>query len=46
MEPQYSVEEIDEYLNGEMGDEILAEFEAELKQNSALLDEVGLHKEI
>jgi len=46
VEPQYSVEEIDEYLNGEMGDEILAEFEAELKQNSALLDEVGLHKDI
>jgi len=46
VEPQYSAEEIDEYLNGEMGDEILAEFEAELKQNSALLDEVGLHKDI
>jgi len=46
VEPQYSVEEIDDYLNGEMGDEILAEFEAELKQNSALLDEVGLHKDI
>lgn len=46
VEPQYSVEEIDEYLNGEMGDEILAEFESELKQNSALLEEVGLHKDI
>lgn len=46
VEPQYSAEQIDEYLNGEMGDEILAEFEEELKQNSDLLEEVSLHKDI
>lgn len=46
VEPQYSAEDIDAYLNGEMGDEILAEFEVEMKQNSALLEEVSMHKDI
>ena len=46
VEPQYSVEEIDAYLSGEMGDDILAEFEVEMKQNSSLLEEVSLHKDI
>ncbi|MCK3685400.1 hypothetical protein [Maribellus sp. YY47] len=46
VEPQYSAEEIDEYLNGEMGDDILAEFEAEMKQNKQLRDEVNLHMEL
>lgn len=46
VEPQYSVEEIDAYLNGEMGDDILAEFETELKQNGALLEEVSMHRDI
>ncbi|WP_321344296.1 tetratricopeptide repeat protein [uncultured Draconibacterium sp.] len=46
VEPQYSVEDIDSYLNGEMSDDILAEFEAELDQNELLQSEVGLHNEI
>ncbi|MFV0591975.1 MAG: tetratricopeptide repeat protein [Draconibacterium sp.] len=46
VEPQYSVEQIDEYLNGEMSDSILAEFEAEIKQNKQLKDEVNLHLEL
>ncbi len=46
VEPQYSVEEIDSYLSGEMGDDILAEFEVEMKQNRSLLEEVSLHRDI
>ena len=46
VEPQFSVEDIDSYLNGELGDEILAEFEAELEKNSDLQFEVNLHTEL
>ncbi|WP_297089566.1 tetratricopeptide repeat protein [uncultured Draconibacterium sp.] len=46
VEPQYSVEHIDDYLNGEMGDEILAEFEEELTQNEYLHSEVNLHRDV
>ncbi|MCY1722790.1 hypothetical protein OU798_20755 [Prolixibacteraceae bacterium Z1-6] len=46
VEPQYSVEDIDDFLNGELGDDILAEFELELEQNEVLQDEVILHSEI
>lgn len=46
VEPQYSLEEIDEFINDELGEDILAEFEAELEVNDALMDEVILHKEI
>lgn len=46
VEPQFSVEEIDSYLNGELGDEILAEFESELERNQDLQFEVGLHTEL
>uniref|UniRef100_UPI00321704F2 tetratricopeptide repeat protein n=1 Tax=uncultured Draconibacterium sp. TaxID=1573823 RepID=UPI00321704F2 len=46
VEPQYSVEDIDDFLNGELGDDILAEFELELEQNEDLQDEVILHSEI
>ncbi|HYQ55996.1 MAG TPA: tetratricopeptide repeat protein [Draconibacterium sp.] len=46
VESQYSVEEIDNFLNDEMGDEILAEFEGELSQNENLRLEVDLHKDI
>ncbi|WP_347841179.1 hypothetical protein [uncultured Draconibacterium sp.] len=46
VEPQYSVEDIDAYLEGEMGDDILAEFEGELNQNELLQSEVSLHKEL
>jgi tetratricopeptide (TPR) repeat protein len=46
VEPQYSVEDIDAYLEGEMGDDILAEFEDELNQNELLQSEVDLHNEL
>lgn len=46
VEPQYSVEEIDDYLNGELNDDILAEFEVEMDMNEDLDFEVNLHKEI
>ena len=46
VEPQYSVEQIDSYLDGELGDEILAEFEAELEMNKDLQFEVNLHTEL
>ncbi len=46
IEPQYSVEEIDGFLNGELSDDILAEFELEFDQNEDLQAEVNLHKDI
>lgn len=46
IEPQYSVEEIDDFITGELSDEILAEFETELDQNEDLQFEVNLHKEL
>ncbi|WP_321372969.1 tetratricopeptide repeat protein [uncultured Draconibacterium sp.] len=46
VEPQYSAEDIDNYLNGEMGDDILAEFEDEIAQNEYLQSEVNLHKDV
>ncbi|MEN8116889.1 MAG: hypothetical protein ABFS16_07915 [Bacteroidota bacterium] len=46
VEPQYSVEEIDAYLNGELSDSDLAEFEMEFAHNESLQDEVLLHKDI
>ena len=46
VEPQYSVTDIDEFLNGELSDDILAEFEVELEQNDDLQGEVSLHKDI
>jgi anti-sigma factor RsiW len=46
VEPQFSVEDIDDFLSGEMGDDILAEFEAEFDNNEGLQEEVNLHKDI
>ena len=46
VEPQYSVEDIDAFIEGEMEADILAEFEDELAQNDLLRSEVSLHKEI
>jgi anti-sigma factor RsiW len=46
VEPQFSVEDIDNFMNGEMDDAILAEFEAELDQNEDLQDELNLHMEL
>ncbi len=46
VEPQFSVEEIDSYMNGELGDDILAEFESELEMNQDLQFELNLHEDI
>ena len=46
IEPQYTVEDIDNFLNGEFSDDILSEFEDELGQNEDLMDEVILHKDV
>ena len=46
VDPQYSVQEIDRYLSGEMGEDILADFEAEMTQNESLQNEVSLHKDL
>jgi len=46
VEPQYSVEEIDDFINGELSDDILAEFEVELDQNFGLQAEVDLHRNV
>lgn len=46
VEPQFTVEEIDNYINGELvGDELL-DFESDMFQNYSLKDEVELHRNI
>ena len=46
VKPQFSAEEIDRYLGGELKGTELKKFEAELKQNRALKEEVELHREM
>jgi hypothetical protein len=46
VEPQFTVEEIDEYINGELNETDLFDFERDLFQNRSLRDEVKLHKDI
>lgn len=46
VEPQYSVEEIDEYLNGNLMGSDLIDFESDLIQNKSLQNELKLHREI
>ncbi|MCG6189402.1 tetratricopeptide repeat protein [Maribellus maritimus] len=46
VKPQYSTEDIDSYLSGELSGEKLHEFETELEQNRALREEVQLHREM
>lgn len=46
VEPQYSVEDIDAFIEDEMEADVLAEFEDELSQNDFLQFEVNMHKEI
>ena len=46
VKPQYSAEDIDKYLNGDLSDEKLELFETELEQNRALREEVELYKEM
>jgi tetratricopeptide (TPR) repeat protein len=46
IEPQFSVEEIEEYLNGELTGTDLIEFENDMMQNRSLRGEVKLHQDI
>jgi tetratricopeptide (TPR) repeat protein len=46
MEPQFGVEEIDDYLNEALTGNEMAEFKDELLNNSELQKEIELHKEI
>jgi anti-sigma factor RsiW len=46
MEPQFGIEEIDDYMNARLAEKEMAEFEEELSNNSELKKEVELHKEI
>ena len=46
MEPQFSVEEIDAFLNDELAEIELEDFERELANNSILKEEVELHREL
>ncbi|HWS60229.1 MAG TPA: hypothetical protein VN182_04815 [Flavobacterium sp.] len=46
IEPQFTVEEIDEYLSGELSGADLIDFEKDLIVNRSLQKEVKLHKEI
>lgn len=46
VEPQYTVEEIDNYLSGELTGAELLEFETDIVQDRSLKDEVLLHQEI
>ena len=46
VEPQFSVEEIDDYINGELNEIDLHEFERDLFQSRSLRDEMKLHQDI
>jgi hypothetical protein len=46
VEPQFTVEEIDDYINGELSGSELLDFENDMFQNRLLSDEVGLHQNV
>lgn len=46
VEPQFTIEEIDNYINGELTGSELLDFENDIYQNSSLKDEVELHQNI
>jgi tetratricopeptide (TPR) repeat protein len=46
VEPQFTVEEIDEYINGELTENELIDFESDLAENRSLREEVNLHKDV
>ena len=46
VEPQFTVEEIDNYLSNELEEKELLEFEKELSQNFELREEIKLHEDI
>ena len=46
VKPQFSVEEIDDFLNGELTGVDLLDFENDMFQNRSLRDEINLHQDI
>ncbi len=46
MEPRFGIEEIDGFLNNDLSQEQLAEFEEELRNSRELKSDIELHKEI
>jgi hypothetical protein len=46
VEPQFTIEEIDDYINGELTASELLDFENDISQNYSLKDEVELHRNI
>jgi hypothetical protein len=46
VEPQFTVEEIDDYINGELSGSELVNFEHDIYLNTSLRDEIKLHKDI
>ncbi len=46
VKPQFSVEEIDDFLNGELTGVELLDFENDMFQNRSLRDEINLHQNI
>ena len=46
VEPKFTIEEIDNYINGELTGSELLDFENDIYQNSSLKDEVALHQNI
>lgn len=46
VEPQFSMEQIDAYLNGELSEKALSEFEKDLSMNRLLKEEVQLLREV
>jgi len=46
VEPQFTVEEIDDYINGELTESDYLDFESDLYHNRSLQDEVKLHQDI
>lgn len=46
VEPRFTVEDIDEFVNGDLSGDELIEFEKDFLQNQSLKEEVQLHKEL
>ncbi len=46
VEPQFTVEEIDEYINGELTGNELIDFEIDLAENRTLREELQLHQDV
>lgn len=46
VEPQFTVEEIDDYINGELTGSELIDFESDLAENRSLKEELQLHQDV